>query len=86
MATAADYDLVIADATLAAQSGRPFIQELRASDPRWEERLVVVGGGNTDRRVSKPFDLRRLRSLADEVLSGGSVSTPPRAPDATVRS
>ncbi|MGE5927096.1 MAG: ATP-binding protein [Gemmatimonadota bacterium] len=86
MAAAADYDLVIVDATLAAPSGRPFVQELRAADPRWADRLVVVGGGNEERRVSKPFDLRRLRALADEILSGGAVSTPPPAPDATARS
>ncbi len=86
MAAATDYDLVIADATLAAPSGRPFVQELRDSDDRWAERLIAVGGRNEDRRVSKPFDLRRLRSLADEVLRGRSVSTPPPAPDATARS
>ncbi|HEX6090185.1 MAG TPA: ATP-binding protein [Gemmatimonadales bacterium] len=86
MAAATDYDLVIADATLAAPSGRPFVQELRDSDERWAERLIAVGGRNEDRRVSKPFDLRRLRSLADEVLRGRSVSTPPPAPDATARS
>ncbi len=86
MAAATDYDLVIADATLAAPSGRPFVQELRDSDERWAERLIAVGGRNEDRRVSKPFDLRRLRSLADEVLGGRSVSTPPPAPDATARS
>lgn len=86
MAAATDYDLVIADATLAAPSGRPFVQELRESDERWAERLIAVGGRNEDRRVSKPFDLRRLRSLADEVLRGRSVSTPPPAPDATARS
>ena len=86
MAAAADYDLVIADATLAAPSGRPFVQELREADARWAERLVVVGGGNADRRVSKPFDLRRLRSLADEILAGAAVSSPPPSPDATVRS
>ena len=86
MAAATDYDLVIADATLAAPSGRPFVQELRESDARWAERLIAVGGRNEDRRVSKPFDLRRLRSLADEVLGARSVSTPPPAPDATVRS
>ncbi len=86
MAAATDYDLVIADATLAAPSGRPFVQELRDSDDRWAERLIAVGGRNEDRRVSKPFDLRRLRSLADEVLGGRSVSTPPPAPDATARS
>ena len=86
MVAAADYDLVIADATLAAPSGRPFVQELREADARWAERLVVVGGGNADRRVSKPFDLRRLRSLADEILAGAAVSSPPPSPDATVRS
>ena len=86
MAAATDYDLVIVDATIAAPSGRPFVQELRESDPRWAERLVVVGSGNEERRVSKPFDLRRLRALADEILSGGAVSTPPPVPDATVRS
>ena len=86
MAAATDYDLVIVDATIAAPSGRPFVQELRESDPRWAKRLVVVGSGNEERRVSKPFDLRRLRALADEILSGGAVSTPPPVPDATVRS
>ncbi|HEU4828027.1 MAG TPA: ATP-binding protein [Gemmatimonadales bacterium] len=85
MAAAVDYDLVIADATLAAPSGRPFVQELRESDGRWAERLVTVGGRSEDRRVSKPFDLRRLRALAEEVFAGGSVSTPPPAPGATVR-
>ena len=86
MAAATDYDLVIADATLAAPSGRPFVQELRESDARWADRLIAVGGRNEDRRVSKPFDLRRLRSLADEVLGARSVSTPPPVPDATARS
>lgn len=86
MAAAADYDLVIADATLAAPSGRPFVQELREADARWAGRLVSVGGRNDGRRVSKPFDLRRLRALADEILGAREVSTPPPSPDATARS
>jgi CheY-like chemotaxis protein len=86
MTAATDYDLVIADATLAAPSGRPFVQELREADGRWAERLVSVGGRNGELRVSKPFDLRRLRALADEILGAREVSTPPPSPGATARS
>ena len=86
MTAATDYDLVIADAALAAPSGRPFVQELRETDARWAERLVSVGGRNGERRVSKPFDLRRLRALADEILGAREVSTPPPSPGATARS
>ncbi|HEX6643929.1 MAG TPA: ATP-binding protein [Gemmatimonadales bacterium] len=86
MAAAADYDLVIADASLVSPGGGHFIDALRESDPRWAERIVVVGARGEGRRVSKPFDVRRLRSLAEEVLGVSLVSSQPPAPDATARS
>lgn len=85
LAAANDYDLVIADAALTVPSGAPLVQALAEADARLEERIIVVGGRNERRRVSRPFDLRRLRTLADEILTVRSFSSPRPSPGATAR-
>ena len=62
-----DYDLLIADATRAGPSGAPLVSELIA-DVRWRDRLLTIGGRHGGTRVSKPFDLRQVRALAEKIL------------------
>lgn len=72
MAATDDYDLIIADVAVTAPSGGSFLEALIEADPKWSDRLVAIGAANGDgpnsRRISKPFDLRRLRSIADELM------------------
>ena len=69
------YDLVLADASAMAGPERPFIRAVLAAHPEWEDRIavsVVNGRGDTGgvvRRISKPFNLRELRALAEEVMA-----------------
>jgi two-component system NtrC family sensor kinase len=89
LAAARDYALVIADATVIAPAGEPFVRALLRSDPKWESRLITIGGRSEldgRHRVSRPFDLRRLRALADRLMAEETgVSTPPPEPAATDR-
>ncbi len=89
LAAARDYALVIADATVALSAGEPFVRALLRTDAKWEGRLITIGGrseADGRHRVSRPFDLRRLRALADRMMDAGAgVSSPPRAPAATDR-
>ena len=75
-----DYDLVIADAAAAAGEGHLFVPALLAERPHWAPRIVA---STRDRapapaelfpdaavhHVTKPFDLRDLRSLAARILA-----------------
>ncbi|HLS47044.1 MAG TPA: ATP-binding protein [Gemmatimonadales bacterium] len=84
MIAAIDYDLVIADGSLATPSGAPLLQALESAEGGWSERLILIGGArNAARRVNKPFDLRLVRSLADEVLGRRVVSNRRPSPGAT---
>ena len=89
LAAARDYALVIADATVIAPTGEPFVRALLRLDPKWEGRLITIGGRSEQdgrHRVSRPFDLRRLRALADRLMAEATgVSTPPPEPAATDR-
>jgi two-component system NtrC family sensor kinase len=74
-----DYDLIIADAAAAAGEGRLFVPALLAERPGWAHRIVA---STRDRapapaelfpdagvhHMTKPFDLRDLRSLAARIL------------------
>lgn len=84
MVSTNDYALIIADPAVAAPSGTSFVRALLEADSRWHGRLIVSGRGDGDvgRRISKPFDLRRLRALAEEVIRDAGVSNPPPAPEA----
>ena len=66
-----DYDLLIADAALVGPSGAPLVAEL-AADSRWRDRVLTIGGRTDGRRVTKPFDLRQVRAMAEQILA-----TPP---------
>lgn len=77
------YDLVISDARIAAGAGEPFAEALLRERPAWAGRLVLAGrkprsAAPTSRYLSKPFNLRELRALADEMFS-----SPPRPPATT---
>jgi two-component system, NtrC family, sensor kinase len=72
-----DYDLIIADLRVAAgASSEPFARALLDACPEVRNRLVVAcsreeelpSGEYPLRRVSKPFNLRDLRSVAGEIL------------------
>jgi CheY-like chemotaxis protein len=72
-----DYDLIIADMRVAAgAASEPFARALLNACPEVRNRLVVAcsredelpSGEHPLRRVSKPFNLRDLRSVAGEIL------------------
>ncbi len=82
------FDLIIADAMAAAGPQELFVHALAAQQPETCARLVLGVSGNGDpdpgtdagvRRTRKPFSLRDLNALAQEVFA----STPPRPPAAT---
>jgi CheY-like chemotaxis protein len=71
------YDLIIADMRVAAgTSSEPFARALLDACPEVRNRLVVAcsreeelpSGEYPLRRVSKPFNLRDLKSVAGEIL------------------
>jgi two-component system NtrC family sensor kinase len=83
------FDLIVADALAAAGPSELFVQALAAHCPESCTRLVLGVSGNGAlpepgrdagiRRARKPFSLRELQSLAEEIFA----STPPRSPAAT---
>jgi hypothetical protein len=84
-----DFDLVVADAMAAVDPATPFVHALAAECPDVCGRLVLGVSGNGDmpdgaveagaRRARKPFNLRELNAVAQEILA----SSPPRSPAAT---
>jgi two-component system, NtrC family, sensor kinase len=72
------YDLIIADLRVTAGTSEPFARALLDACPEVRSRLVVAcsrgeelpagPGGYAFRRVSKPFNLRDLKSVAMEIL------------------
>ncbi len=84
-----DFDLVVADAMAAVGPARLFVHAVGADCPEMGARLVVGMSGNGDlpegvaeagaRGVRKPFNLRELNAVAQEVFA----STLPRSPAAT---
>jgi PAS domain S-box-containing protein len=72
------YDLIIADLRAAAGTSEPFARALLDACPEVRNRLVVAcsreeelpagPGENPLRRVSKPFNLRDLKSVASEIF------------------
>jgi two-component system, NtrC family, sensor kinase len=72
------YDLIIADLRVAAGASEPFARALLDACPEVRNRLVVAcsrdevlpagPGENPIRRVSKPFNLRDLKSVATEIF------------------
>jgi CheY-like chemotaxis protein len=88
MLTERHFDLIVADAMAAAGPEELFVQALAARRPEACSRLVVGFSGNGEpdssidfgaRRVRKPFSLRDLNALAEEIFA----SSPPRSPAAT---
>jgi DNA-binding response OmpR family regulator len=77
------YDLVLADARIVTAEGRGFTEALLAARPGWAGRLVTVSangrsGTRAARHLRKPFNLRELKAVAEELLS-----IPPRSPATT---
>jgi two-component system response regulator AtoC len=79
LARAGEYDLIIADVRMAAGAAEPFAYALLDACPEARGRLVVACAGEEElpeqllakqplRRVTKPFNLRDLRTLAKEIL------------------
>jgi two-component system NtrC family sensor kinase len=72
------YDLIIADMRVTAGTSEPFARVLLDACPEVRSRLVVAcsreeelpagPGGYPLRRVSKPFNLRDLKSVAMEIF------------------
>jgi len=72
------YDLIIADIRMAAGSAERFTDALLQACPEVRSRLVVVCSGEEElsglpaghplRRVTKPFNLRDLRTVAQEIF------------------
>ncbi|HEY7479181.1 MAG TPA: ATP-binding protein [Gemmatimonadales bacterium] len=83
-----DFDLIVADAMAAAGPTERFAQALAAQQPHTCARLVLGVSANGDladaalngvHLVRKPFSLRDLNALAQEIFA----SSPPRSPAAT---
>ncbi len=84
-----DFDLIVADAMAAAGPSELFVQALATRRPDACARVVLGVSGNGDlpepvpdfgvRRTRKPFSLRDLSALAEEIFA----SSPPRSPAAT---
>jgi two-component system NtrC family sensor kinase len=72
------YDLIIADMRVATGASEPFARALLEACPEARSRLVVAcsrdeqlparPGEHPLRRVSKPFNLRDLKSVASEIF------------------
>jgi CheY-like chemotaxis protein len=73
------YDLIIADVRMAAGTAEPFAHALLVACPEARGRLVVACAGEEElpdpllatqplRRVTKPFNLRDLRTVAQEIF------------------
>jgi two-component system, NtrC family, sensor kinase len=84
-----EFDLVVADAMAAVDPSRLFVQVVAAECPELCGRLVVGVSGNGElpeiaveagaRPARKPFNLRELNAVAQEIFA----SSPPRSPAAT---
>ncbi len=82
LALAADqsYDLVLADARAVTAGGLYFADALLGTRPGWASRVVLASGNGraetgAAHHLAKPFNLRELRAVADELFS-----SPPRSP------
>jgi CheY-like chemotaxis protein len=71
------YDLIIVDGRMAAGAAEPFAHALLNACPQVRHRVVVACAGEDlpaafaeqpVRRVTKPFNLRDLRTVAREIL------------------
>jgi PAS domain S-box-containing protein len=78
LAREGSYDLIIADVRMAAGTSEPFANALLDACPEIRGRLVVACSGEEElpgrlaehplRRVTKPFNLRDLKTVAREIL------------------
>jgi two-component system NtrC family sensor kinase len=79
LAREGEYDLIIADVRMAAGAAKPFAYALLDACPKARGRLVVACASEEDlpehlltkqalRRVTKPFNLRDLQTVAREIL------------------
>jgi two-component system NtrC family sensor kinase len=78
LAREGDYDLIIADNRIAAGAAEPFASALLHACPHASNRLVVACAGEEDlaspvaeqrvRRLTKPFNPRDLRTLAQQIF------------------
>jgi CheY-like chemotaxis protein len=78
MAREGRYDLIIADLRMAAGASEPFAHALLHQCPEIRDRLVVACSREDDlpanaaahavRRVTKPFNLRDLNTVAQEIF------------------
>jgi two-component system NtrC family sensor kinase len=83
------FDLIVADAMASAGPSELFVQALAIQRPETCARVVLGITGNGElpepgpgfgvRRTRKPFSLRDLNALAEEIFA----SNPPRSPAAT---
>jgi CheY-like chemotaxis protein len=77
LAQEGEYDLIIVDARMAAGAAEPFAHALLDACPQVRHRLIVACAGEDlpaplaeqpVRQVTKPFNLRDLRTVAREIL------------------
>ena len=74
LASEESYDLVLVDARAVTTAGLPFADALLGTRPGWANRVILASGnGRTDGtaafQLSKPFNLRELKALADDIFS-----------------
>ncbi len=78
LAREGEYDMILADVRVAAGSAEPFTHALLHACPETRNRLVVACAGEEDvplppnappvRRVTKPYNPRDLKTVAQEIL------------------
>jgi CheY-like chemotaxis protein len=74
LATEQSYDLLLVDARAVTSAGLPFTDALLSTRPGWARRVILANGnGRSDGvaafELSKPFNLRELKALADDIFS-----------------
>ena len=77
-----DYELVVCDLMMPEMSGAEFFEELERFHPALAARVVFLSGGALtpstrgllsrvpNLRLEKPFDLKQIRALIDELTRG----------------
>jgi two-component system NtrC family sensor kinase len=74
LASTREYDLVIAEARAVADPGVLFLRALVTVRPRYRERMIIatdvtpMPGRDGIPTVTKPFNLRELKAVAEEIV------------------
>ena len=87
-----DFDVILCDVMMSGGSGMEFHRWLREVDEPLARRVVFMSGGAftpgardylggiENRRIEKPFDMDKLRTLVSELVAAARGVRPPGAP------